>query len=413
MVIEKMKIVHINASDVGGGAAIASKRHAEAMRQAGIDSCVLVAYSSSHSKVVCKPHWGWRSLLQLYYSAKRIKLNKKLSPIGTFSVMQDGMPLYDNAFIRKADVIFLHWINNETLSLKGVKKILDFGKPTFWYMHDMFPITGGCHHALDCQGYKTDCKDCPLIQNSSCKKVAEKQLKKKIKTLSQYKNLSFVTPSIWLGNCVENSALAINHKVFVVPNVINTNIYKPINMDAKSMFGLDPQKKTILFGVANRKSVYKGAEYAHECLKRLDPSKYEGLIIGNTNEDFINDIPMRIVETGYLGDDISLCMAYNACDTFIITSMAENYPNVVLEAMSCGKPCVGFRTGGIPDLIHHKTTGYLTEEKTVDELLQGIEWLFEDSIRYQTLSESARKQILENNSYERVLDIHKELSGLL
>lgn len=407
------KIVHINASDAGGGAAIASIRHAEAMKMIGIDSCLLVAYSSSHKKIVKKPHWGWRSLLQLYYSAKRIRMNKELSPIGTFSLMNDGMPLYNDNVVKAADVIFLHWVNNETLSIKGVEKILKLGKPTFWYMHDMFPITGGCHHSLGCDGYKKECNNCPLIKNAKYKTIANKQLKNKIKKLSQYENLAFVTPSVWLSECVKESVIAKGHNVFVVPNVINTDVYRPYDINAKPFWGLDPKKKTILFGVANRNSVYKGADYAHECLSKLDPNRYEGLIIGSANKEFLDGIPMKIVETGFLGDDIALSLAYNACDTFIITSVAENYPNVVLEAMACGKPCVGFKTGGIPDLIHHKLSGYLSEEKSTEELLAGIEWLFSSPQQYKLLSESARKQVLENNAYHKVLDIHEELNCFL
>lgn len=85
--------------------------------------------------------------------------------------------------------------------------------------------------------------------------------------------------------------------------------------------------------------------------KDVGPQKYEGLIIGHAPSDFVKDLDLRIVETGYLNDNLSLTLAYNACDTFIIPSVAENYPNVVLESMACGKPCVGFNTGGIPDLI--------------------------------------------------------------
>lgn len=60
---------------------------------------------------------------------------------------------------------------------------------------------------------------------------------------NRYDNLSFVTPSSWLGSCVQQSKLAKSHKVFVVPNVVNTDIFKPMNIDAKGIFGLSKGKK--------------------------------------------------------------------------------------------------------------------------------------------------------------------------
>lgn len=404
-----MKIVHINTSDTGGGAAIACARHCEAMLSDGHDAKIFVVTKTSRKDYVPHPHWGWRLYLLPIYRVLYSKFIGKLQSMGTFSVMKYGLPFFNLNEVKNADVIFIHWVNGNALSLKGVESILNLGKPTYWYMHDMFPITGGCHHSLTCNGYKNDCVNCPIIGNTKFKKVAYNQLKQKIKHWQNYTNLEFVTPSTWLSNCVKESKIAEGHRVHIVPNLLNTDIYKPMDINAKRIFGLDPNKKTILFGAAGINSIYKGSKFAQDCLKQLNPEKYEGIVIGSANKDFIRNIPIRIIETGYLSDDISLALTYNACDTFIISSIAENYPNVVLEAMSCGKPCIGFRTGGIPDLIKHEQTGYLTNNKTAEELIKGIEWLFADENRYHILSSAAREQILENNSYLNIKHIYNEI----
>ena len=185
-----------------------------------------------------------------------------------------------------------------------------------------------------------------------------------------------------------------------------------MEIEVKQLFGLDKSKKTILFGAASMGSVYKGTCFAHDCLKRMDPNKYEGLIIGHAPSDFTRDLDLKIVETGYLYDDLSLMLAYNACDTFIIPSVAENYPNVVLEAMACGKPCVGFNTGGIPDLIINGKTGLLAKEKTADALEKCLEVLFSDEQVYSSYSLNARKHVVENNSYDKIMQVHTELQNL-
>ena len=58
--------------------------------------------------------------------------------------------------------------------------------------------------------------------------------------------------------------------------------------------------------------------------------------------------------TDYLGmfnDDVALAMLYSAADVFVVPSLQENLPNTVMEALSCGTPCVGFRVGGMENMI--------------------------------------------------------------
>lgn len=163
-----MKIVHINAFDSGGGAAIACARHCEAMIQAGHEVTMLVIAKSSRLPFVKKVHQGIKKVLIDLWDIQAAKLQAKIDPIGTFSLMKHGFDFSKDRNVQEADVIFLHWVNGNALSLNGVEDLLKLGKPVFWYMHDMFPITGGCHHALGCEGFMSDCRDCPLIKNDVC-----------------------------------------------------------------------------------------------------------------------------------------------------------------------------------------------------------------------------------------------------
>lgn len=394
-----MNIVHINFNDGGGGAAIAAVRHCEAMKRAGHNSVVITVSKTTFNVDVHKTHRGGLLLFDLLYRSIHDYLEKLLNPIGTYSIMIMGQNLAKNKYIINADVIYLHWVNRNTLSICDVERILKLNKPTFWFMHDMFPITGGCHHSLGCNGYKSNCKRCPLIRNKKLSIISHWQLNKKISHWRKYENLSFVAPSKWLANCVADSDLAIGHRILNIPNVIDTDVFKPLEFNCKSLFGLDTSKKTILFSADLSGSIYKGSEFTIDCLKMLDPEKYEGFVIGNNPSGLQDILPIRIKSSGYLTDAISLVMAYNACDTILVSSVAENYPNVILEGMACGKPCVGFRTGGIPDLINHSVSGFIAAEKTATALLEGIKWLFENETRYNCLASNAREQIVNTNSY--------------
>ena len=66
-------------------------------------------------------------------------------------------------------------------------------------MHDMYPLTGGCHHAFQCTKYETECVDCETLQHCKWGDIAQKQFRQKLKHWTKYSNLKVVTPSEWLG----------------------------------------------------------------------------------------------------------------------------------------------------------------------------------------------------------------------
>lgn len=399
--------------DVGGGAAIAACRHVEANLHNHIDAQLLVRSKRGNKAFVRKLSFGLRSPLKLLYKTLHRRDLKKMGPTGNFSVMKYGHPFHKDKAVREADVIFLHWISFNTLSVKGIEKILKLGKPTYWYLHDMFAFTGGCHYSLHCKEYTDKCKSCPLVSNDKARRFIERQLAEKLQLWRQYDNLHFVTPSNWLAECVRESTLGKGKDVYVFPNLLDTDLYKPLETSNKPLgtsnkpletstkekLGLDVSKKTILIGAADLGSVYKGGQLLHDCLKELNPDRYEALVIGNASEEFTEDLPINVVATGFINEDRLLVEAYNASDVFVITSVADNYPNMILEAMACGVPCVGTNTGGIPDLIRDGRSGYLVKERSASQLKQKIELLFSDRDKYIEFAHNCRQLIVENNSY--------------
>ena len=97
---------------------------------------------------------------------------------------------------------------------------------------------------------------------------------------------------------------------------------------------------------------------------------------------------------------------YNTSDVLLITSIAENFPNVVIEAMACGIPVVGFSTGGIKDQIQHKENGWVVKPRDVDGLLEGVNWILNEA-DYRSLSYHARTYVETYCSYRNILENHK------
>ena len=96
---------------------------------------------------------------------------------------------------------------------------------------------------------------------------------------------------------------------------------------------------------------------------------------------------------GRLGDDVSLALLYAAADLFVLPSIQENLPYVVMEAMACATPCVAFDQGGVPDLIDHRENGYLARPGDPADLARGIAWVLGDEARRSGLSFGARRKV--------------------
>ena len=107
---------------------------------------------------------------------------------------------------------------------------------------------------------------------------------------------------------------------------------------------------------------------------------------------------LKTTYLGKLSDDIALALVYSACDVFVVPSIEDNLPNTIMEAMACGTPCVGFKTGGIAEMIDHKKNGYLVERFNIDDLAGGISWIIEDRKRWEIISKAAR--VKAENEYD-------------
>src|SRR5690554_3277940 len=98
---------------------------------------------------------------------------------------------------------------------------------------------------------------------------------------------------------------------------------------------------------------------------------------------------------------------YNAADLFVSPSLQDNLPNTIMEAMACGIPCVGFSTGGIPEMIDHCENGYVAKDKGAKDLAYGIEWtLFKTD--YEKISINARNKVLSRYSMSKVAQQYKD-----
>ena len=405
-----MKIVHLNTNSDSGGAAIAAKRHCQAMIAAGIDAKMVAYRGFSDNNTIIYP-FNKISILQHIKDSIAYRVSKGLVNHSLWNLESNDFDVTRCKEVKEADIIYVHWVSGY-LGTKSINSLLSLGKPIVWYMHDMAPITGGCHHSFDCKGYEKDCANCPELR--CCKFMAKKQLRRHMQWNS-CQNLIGAAPSRWLTDCIKESSVFRGHQAFCIPNVIDTSIFRPLKKkDIREKLHLPHDKKLIMFASMPAHDRYKGSKYLVQILEFMAANtKYEFLVAGNSNIDLFSPTTRsKIHSVGYISNEKQMAEVYNAADVYLITSLAENFPNVILECMACGVPAVGFSTGGIKDQIHHKKNGWITEPKQVNDVIEGIFWVLENP-QYKELCQNAVNYVNLNCSFDKVWEIHQPIFSLI
>jgi len=384
------KVVQIQYSTFSAGRA-ALRLH-NAFLEENIDSSILsLQYEASDSgKIKCLGRNSRiisriDSKLQSYLTRN----NYKEFGLYSFPILGTNVSWMDQ--IKKADIIYLHWVQFGFLNLSNIEQLAKLGKPIIIFMHDMWPITGGCHHSFTCEKYKTRCDNCQMFPGKKIIDWPVLELKNKSKLYSKYKNLYFVSPSKWLYNCAKEAFLTKNRSVHYIPNTINSRLYKPFDRNiSRYILNIDPDETIISFGAISVRSPYKGWAYLQKSLEILHETvstkKISVLIFGSGYDKNVADsIPFKVRFMGYLKDEYSTALVYNASDIFIVPSLADNQPTTVVESLCCGTPVVGFDVGGIPDMIKHKENGYLAKYRDAEDIANGIDFCLKNKIRGKML----------------------------
>ena len=397
-----MRVLIVSTSDKTGGAAVAAYRLMEALNNNGVKARMLVRQKDTDNisveelgnGLMGKRHFLWERLV--------IYLNRKFNRDHLFEIdiANSGTDITKSKAFRDADVIHLHWINQGMLSLRDVRKILDSGKPVVWTMHDIWPATAICHYSNGCYRYKGQCKECKLLPGGGGENdLAAKVWRRKQAMLNGH-TVSYVACSKWLAAEAKQSALLTGQHITAIPNAIDTHVFRPIDKsEARKTFNLPEGKKIIMFCAQKVTDKRKGMDYLAEALDRMvkqQPAlKNEAAVavMGGRAEEIASLLPLPVMPLGYIADDRQIVEAYNAADVFVLPSVEDNLPNTIMEAMACGVPCVGFKTGGIPEMIDHQKNGYVATCRDAESLAQGILWTLQHAEEANLAAQAVRKVV--------------------
>ena len=395
-----MRVLIVNTSERTGGAAIAANRLMHALNRNGVEAQMLVRDRKTDALEVVSIPQSWRHKANFLWERGVIWLNNGLSKQGIFQVdiANAGTDITTLPAFQQADVIHLHWVNQGFLSLKNLERICASGKPVVMTLHDQWYFTGICHYSSNCEKYMTQCEKCPMLKGPGID-LARRVYNRK-RAIYEGRNITFVGCSRWMADLARKSSLTRGHTVTNVPNAIDTDVFKPMDkLEARRRHNLPMDKKLLLFGAQRITDKRKGFDFLVEACEHISmhhptlPGQLEVVVLGGDAPSVKELLPLPVHIVNYLSNEDDIAQLYNAVDLFVTPSLQDNLPNTIVEAMSCGTPCVGFDVGGIPEMINHKQDGYVADYCDSLDFAQGIAWCL-DPDRQPALSAAARAAAL-------------------
>ena len=375
-----MKVLLVNTYNGNGGAAIAAARLAKALKGAGVDVGMLTAEDFPRRRFLVQKAWE-----RFVVWARNGFAMKNL---WTVSLANTGFDITQTSRFRESDIIHLHWVNQGFLSMKSIKNILSSGKPVVWTMHDMWPLTGICHHAGECDGYTHGCGNCPLLRFPSGNDFSAKVFSKK-QLLWHDADIRFTAVSSWLKGKAEQSALMKDCQVAVIPNMLSADDFPLTDkQECRRRLNLPEGARIVAFGAAKLDDPVKGFGYLSVALSLFAPEtqgteRVHLVLFGNikgNREVFLSQIPVEYTYLGPLSHE-GVVDVLNAADVVVSSSMYETFGQTLIEGMACGCVPVSFDGSGQRDIILHKENGYLAKHLNTADLAAGIRWAFEAPLK--------------------------------
>lgn len=423
-----MKVAIINKSDFKGGAAVVSFRLMNALRDLGVDARMFVTDKITDSpfvEVAASPF-----SIRTAFLAERLKIfmANGLNRENLFKadIASDGIAVHKIPFVEQADVICLNWVNQGFLSFRSLMKLFKLGKPIIWTMHDMWNITGICHHAGSCDRWKTNCGLCPLLgPNAKPDDISFSvwNNKKTVYSLAQRLSrstgvrLHFVAVSNWLADLARQSPLFADMPLSVIGNAF------PLPESLPARTPATDGTFTVVMGAARLDDPVKGLPIlveASRVIRDLYPrlaDRMRLITFGDIrNPDILSGIALPHSHLGVISGEENIRNIYLGADAVVSTSLYETLPGTLVEGLAYGAVPVAFGRGGQTDIVDHLSTGYIAEwnddpHVAARNIADGLAWASlrnADEIRPRML-QSARSRFDAPVIARRYLDLFSTL----
>lgn len=405
-----MRVLHLSNSDSRGGAAIAAYRLHTGLKELGsvdslfycqrkykkeLDSRLIPGSNLFRAKVKNKVVGGFCSAIDREYSRWPSSL----------CGLNSDIP--DLVASLKPDLVHLHWVQGEMLSVKDIGLIRT---PIAWTFHDSWPFCGVEHHPKIAGAYEDGYSDRPYFSLKEGINLNRINWEKKKLLYPRYG--IGISPSTWMYKHALKSPLMEGWDHYVAPHFVET-LREETKKESREILGL-PTNALVLYtpaGSNRNNDPFKGYQFLKEIMVKLKERNLSVLVVGIGAELPSVGLETRVFQKSFATSYVSRIL--NASDVCLIPSLFESFSLTALEAHSQGVPVVCFDSGGINDVVADHQTGLVCEVGKCGDIAIACDKLLRDHQKRKQFSFDARTRaetlFSEQNSINRHLDIYKKL----
>jgi glycosyltransferase involved in cell wall biosynthesis len=390
-----MKVLHINQSDIDGGAAIAAYRLHQGLLDHQVQSKLLVDKRQSGSDLVSTIS------RKRYVEGLSGRLGYHLGL--NYVNLTSSFKIPSHRFYVESDILNFHNLHGDYFNYLSIPTLTRH-KPAVLTLHDMWSFTGHCAYSFECDRWKIGCGKCPNLNSCPSTGRDNTRTEWKLKRWSYSRsNLTIVSPSKWLAELASVSILG-DFPIHHIPNGIDTDTYRPLDPTVcREALGISEKKRVILFVAQSLQDARKGSDLLISALQKLpDSIKSETLLLtmGEGSATLSSLLEMPIMSLGYIGGDSLKAIVYAAADVSICPTRADNLPLVLQESMACGTPMVSFNVGGVPELVKPGLTGFLAKTEDSADFSEKIVQILTDNAMRERMANICRDTALKEYSIQ-------------
>ena len=386
-----MKIAHVSFSKTGGAGEVASEL-AKSQRDLGFDSCAIFLVNRGiASEIFRHPVMFAAAILDF-----RIRTDSKGQLFTLFRNLLSSKQI--ERVLKQFDVINLHWTPG-MLSTKAISALTcGANKKIVWTLHDMRPLTGGCHHAGKCREFENECRSCPQV-NYFFRSMVARNFSKHVERLLRIENLLIVSPSLWISNLAKTSRSLSHLEHVVIPNPVDCKVFHPLTRKSgiKNLHLDEINVGLCATNLSDSKKNVKGAIEIVGRFREAYQNQNVNLILIGGNPPA--DLPSFVKLLGVVNEKRQLAAHYQEMDVYLTLSLEENFPNTLIESQACGVPAICLNRGGMPEIVLDGLSGFVVNndeeayEALVEMLIGG---------EYDNFVKVSRSHIVENFSTEQI-----------
>lgn len=434
---KRLRILHVNTLDEGGGAERNSRALAAGCREAGHTAWLAVGSKlggDPYTLLINDERSGaWSQAVHRFAAAvRKVKpirrhrhwLQRLAFPVNYLDYLRGREDFHypqTRSLLRISpeppDLLHAHNLHGGYFDLR---QLAEFSRqlPCVVTLRDEWLLTGHCAYTGACTRWQTGCGECPdLSIYPAIRRDGTAQNWRAKAKIYRKSRLFVAAPSRWLLDEAKRSMLAPGIvESRVIPNGIDTALFRPCSREAARAELNLPTDRHILLASANliRSNSFKDWPTLRAAMgitaSRIAAGKIMFIALAESGKaERIGAVEIHFVP--FEKDLRKVALYYQAADLFLHAAKSENFPTTVLEALACGTPVIATAVGGIPEQINNLAdpaigdgaTGVLVQPADAEAMAHWVVTLLEDPELRAKMARQARADAEVRFGFDRML----------